>query len=586
MMCICPRRTALPMATILLSALLASPSLAAKTPTADEAAEAYVQGRMALANDNLVAASERFAVALKADDDDGARRRAFDVAMLSGDMQSAVKLANRIVLPEKSRPGEELSDSIIALTRAAGAAVARDWRSYDAVRIGLTVPARGESARLFGTLLEAYGHVGRGNFDAALQVIDGARNDSTRGIPASYLTEHRAHILAIARRWPEAADAYGALLAAEGANVSRLRIATAAASLEASATDPAYRSKAITALGGGLEHDPQLVEARTRLAADPAISGRKLGGLPRSATDGLGQLFIRLSADLGRERIMTASLGFARLATLVAPTMPDSWLLVSETLVRGEKPDLALAALDNLPPGSANREMADARRATILVNAGRTDEARAMLLRLATRRDAGVDDWSRLAELERRAGRLDQAADYYGRALQLVPPPEGLMHAQLLFLRGSAYEQAGNWKSAEPDLRKSAGLQPDNPVILNYLGYSLLDRRQDIDEASELIARAFKVTPDNGAIIDSMGWAEYVRGNYQAAVQLLEKARAAEPADPTVADHLGDALWMSGRKFEARHAWNSAAALSPEPKLAAILARKLDFGLDIALASK
>ena len=167
-----------------------------------------------------------------------------------------------------------------------------------------------------------------------------------------------------------------------------------------------------------------------------------------------------------------------------------------------------------------------------------------------------------------------------------MPEPAGPAHAQLLFLRGSVNEVAGNWADAEADLRKAAELQPDNPVILNYLGYSLLDRRMKIDEARDLIARAYKAAPDNGAIIDSMGWAEYVRGNYAEAVQLLERARAAEPADPTVADHLGDALWKAGRRIEARHAWNSAAALSPEPELQALLAKKLDFGLDIALASR
>jgi Flp pilus assembly protein TadD len=114
----------------------------------------------------------------------------------------------------------------------------------------------------------------------------------------------------------------------------------------------------------------------------------------------------------------------------------------------------------------------------------------------------------------------------------------------------------------------------------------LLDRRQKLPEARALIARAYKAAPENGAIIDSMGWAEFVAGNYPEAVQLLEKARAAEPADPTIADHLGDALWRAGRKFEARHAWTSAAALSPEAKLAALLGRKLDFGLDVALAGK
>jgi Flp pilus assembly protein TadD len=129
-------------------------------------------------------------------------------------------------------------------------------------------------------------------------------------------------------------------------------------------------------------------------------------------------------------------------------------------------------------------------------------------------------------------------------------------------------------------------LQPQNPVFLNYLGYSLLDRGVKLDEADRLIARAFEASPDNGAIIDSMGWARYVRGDYPGAVVLLERARAAEPGDPTVADHLGDALWRVGRRIEARHAWESAMTLEPDAKLKAALEGKLRYGLDIALARR
>jgi tetratricopeptide (TPR) repeat protein len=549
-----------------------------------EAAQAYVQGRLAVAADDLPAAAERFDLALQAGADDQLQRRALDVAILSGDMKTAVKLANRIQLASgaEARPGA--GDSMIALTRAVGAAAARDWRAYEAARADFSAPGRtGESAQLITILLEAWGLAGRGDVEAAIALLDGS---TERGISASYIAEHRAHLLALARRWPEAAEGYARIVNAEGAGVARLRIAAAAAALEASAKDPAWRTRAITTLGGGAERDPMLVDARAKLTADPGIAGRRLGGLPTRAQEGLALMLLRVAADLARERAVAPAVNFARLATLVEPGMPDAWLITADTLARADKADLALDALRQVPDTRPWGLLAETRRAAILAGQNRNEEAAVVAARLAARPDAGPEDWTRVADIARRAGRNAEAAADYGRAIALLPAEPGPVHAQLWFLRGSANELAGNWAQAEADLRRAVEVEPENALYLNYLGYSLLDRRLNLPEARALIARAYKAAPENGAIIDSMGWAEFTTGNFPEAVQLLEKARAAEPADPTIADHLGDALWQAGRRFEARHAWTSAAALSPEPKLEALLARKLEFGLDVALAGK
>jgi Flp pilus assembly protein TadD len=322
------------------------------------------------------------------------------------------------------------------------------------------------------------------------------------------------------------------------------------------------------------------------MAADPKMDGQRLGGLVTRPQEGIALMLLRVSTDLARERALSPAISFSRLATLVEPSMPDAWIVTADTLLRADKPDLALAALEPVPATAPWDLLADVRRVGILAAQGDHDAANRIATRLAARPDAGPEDWSRLADVARQAGRNADAAANYGKALALLPPEPGPVHAQLWFLRGSANEVAGNWADAEPDLRRAVEQEPDNALYLNYLGYSLLDRRLKLPEARDLIARAYKTAPENGAIIDSMGWAEYVSGNYREAVQLLEKARAAEPADPTVADHLGDALWQAGRRFEARHAWASAAALSPEPKLATALAHKLDYGLDVALAAR
>lgn len=568
------------LAILLLPALPAVAS--APKPDADLAAHAYVQGRLALAGDDLDAAARRFAEAMKVGADDGLKRRALDVALMSGDLKNAVQLANAIDLTAAG-PAPPGANSLVALTRAAGAAAARDWGAFGAARAAFAEPDATGSTAIISTLLDAYGLAGRGQMQAALALVD---PDTSKGIARSYLAEHRGHLLVLARRWPEAADAFGALIAAEGAGVTRLRLAAVASALEASRTDASYRAKAISWLGSGGERDQQLQMARDRLAANPALEGRKLGGLIERPTDGLALLFLRVSTDLGRERAVGPALGFARLATLLAPQMPEAWLVTTDALVKNERTELALAALKNLPSSPPWDEQARARRAAILIGARRFDEARALLAPEAAKPGATADDWLRLAEVERRAGNATSAAEAYGRALLLMADAPAPQRAQILFLRGSAREQAGAWEAAEADLRAAVELAPDNAVYLNYLGYSLLDRRLKTAEAKALIARAFKAAPENGAVIDSMGWAEFLTGNIAEAVRLLDMARAAEPADPTVADHLGDALWRAGRHIEARHAWAAARALDPEPKLAALLARKLDFGLDLALAER
>lgn len=570
----------------LLALLLAGP-LAASADPASPGAQAYVQGRLAMADSQLDVAARRFDDALKAgESDDMLRRRALEVAMLSGNAKAAFRLATALNTEAMARPAQvgATGDSLTALTAIASAASAQDWRALGAARPGLIEPApTATSTPVVGAILDAYGLAARQAWDMALQKLE---VPGATGAARSYLNEHRAHILGMAGRWPEAADAYAALVAGEGANVSRLRIAAAAAGLKAGKAEQTYRDRAIATLGGGSSDDPVVRQARATLAANPTLDGARLGGLVVKPEDGIALLFLRLAVDLGRERSGTPALSFARLATFVSPEMQEAWLVTSDTLMKLEQPELALAALDQARNAEPFARQVASRRAAILASEKQWAEAKALLKPLTIRADAGREDWVRLADVERREGDFAASASTMTKAIALVPEGRPAELGQYHFLRGAALEQGGDWAAAEADLRRAVALQPENPVFLNYLGYSLLDRRKSPDDARRHIEQAFTLAPDNGAIIDSMGWAAYVAGDYTEAVRLLDMARAAEPADAAVADHLGDALWMAGRRIEARHAWAAAAQLDPGAKLAANLARKLDFGLDVALANR
>ncbi len=563
----------------------AAPALA--TARQDAALAAYLRGRVAAGEDDLARASANFGVALATDREvPELRLNAFEAALVSGDLRTMTRLADELAAnpPEPgaaSRFG--FGAPVVALARASAAAAARDWRGFDAARAGFRDPP-GAATPVISTLLEAWSRAARGRWDEALAPLTGAEGNP---LARSYFLEHQGHILALAGRYAEAAEVYARIVAAEGASVPRLRLQAASTALEAARAEPAkaaaWREKAVLILGGGPPADPLLADARARLAATPGLDGRRLGGLVQSPGEGLALLFMRLAADASRDRPQPSSLAFARFATFVAPQMAETWLVAGDMLGRHGLHALAIASLDRVTAGPYARS-ARVRRAQLLAASGDLAGARARLAALAEEPGAGFEDWVRLAEVEREAKDYRAAAESLSRAIARLPDPASPETAWVWFLRGATLEQAGDWAAAEPDLRRAVELQGENAVFLNYLGYSLLDRGQSLDEADAFIARAFKAAPDNGAIIDSMGWSKFVRGHFAEAVELLEQARAAEPHDPTVADHLGDALWRVGRRIEARHVWTSALALEPDEKLRARLERKLAVGLDLAAA--
>src|SRR5690606_33991930 len=135
----------------------------------------------------------------------------------------------------------------------------------------------------------------------------------------------------------------------------------------------------------------------------------------------------------------------------------------------------------------------------------------------------------------------------------------------LFYFRGIAYERAKQWDKAEADLLQALALFPEQPHVLNYLGYSWVDQGMHLDEAMDMIARAVELRPNDGYIVDSLGWAHYRLGNYEEAVRELERAVELRPEDPVINDHLGDAYWKVGRRLEARFQWAHARDLDPEP---------------------
>ena len=537
--------------TLLVTAYHAGATPRAAAPASHD----YVLGRFADADNRPGDAARYYDAALKADPGDATlQRRAFDTALEAGDEKLSVGLAREL-------DAGGAGDAATALVTLADALRRRDWNAAAAVK-GL--PDTGY-ASVVAPLTGAWIRVGRGDVDGALALADPAK---FTGVARSYVTEHRALILVAAKRYAAADPLFAAMLGDEAKNVDRLRIAAA---MSLAAQHKTAEATALLAAGG---HDAALDAAARRVAAGQGAAAVE----PR---EGVAILAVRLAGDLAREKPVPLAIAFARVATFLAPDVGETWLVAGDVLLRSGRAAAALAAFDRVPARDPLAAVAAVHRGAALADLGRDEAARALFEAAANGPHATYDDWERLGDFERRIGHHAAAAADYGKAIALAGSDAGW---GLYFIRGSSFEQAGDWARGEADLRTALRLAPDEPTTLNYLGYALLDRGQKLPEATALIATAAKLRPDDGFIADSLGWAYFRTGELAKAVLVLEGAARQEPDDATINDHLGDAYWRAGRHLEARFQWRTAAALAPEPAEAALLAKKLDYGLDIATA--
>jgi Flp pilus assembly protein TadD len=292
----------------------------------------------------------------------------------------------------------------------------------------------------------------------------------------------------------------------------------------------------------------------------------------------------RLAIDLARERSEPMALNFARLASFLAPELPITWLTVGDMLGKADQTQPALAALDKVPAGLGLEEAVRARRAEVLEAAGQSTAAGQLLQRAAEAPEASADDWGGLAGWHSRASRFAEAASAYGMAIDRFGKGLGASAWNLHYLRGMMRDRAGDWPGAQSDFRAALALFPDEPGVLNYLGYGLLERGGAPVEARALIEKAAQLRPSDGGIIDSLGWVQLQTGEVDKAVATLERAISLEPQDPTIISHLGDALWQQGRRIEARFRWRQALALEAPAEDKRRLQARLDYGLDAAPA--
>ena len=243
-----------------------------------------------------------------------------------------------------------------------------------------------------------------------------------------------------------------------------------------------------------------------------------------------------------------------------------------------KKPDLAIATYRRLPADSVLKRNADIQMAIDLDALDKTDEATKHLQQLVDARPDDIEAIMALGNIERERKQYAECADTYGRGVAAIPAPTR-SNWTLFYFRGICFERAKQWPKAEADLKKALELYPDQPHVLNYLGYSWVDQGSNLEEGMRMIKRSVEQRPDDGYIVDSLGWAWFRQGKYEEAVKQLERAVELKPVDPTINDHLGDAYWRIGRTLEARFQWSHAKDLKPEPDDLKKIEAKIQNGL-------
>jgi len=303
---------------------------------------------------------------------------------------------------------------------------------------------------------------------------------------------------------------------------------------------------------------------------------------PRS---GVAEAMFGIASALRQQNASETALIFGRLALYLEPNYPIAQILVGDILETMDRLIEANGIYEQIDPKSPFAWTGQLRRATNWDALDQVDRAAEVLERMAAEQPAQIDALVQLGNILRSHAQFEKAADAYDRAIARIGKIEA-HHWSLLYTRGIALERSKQWDRAEKDFLKALELEPDQPFVLNYLGYSWVEQGKNLDRAQKMIEKAVELRPMDGYIIDSLGWVQYRLGKFADAVKNLERAVELRPEDPTINDHLGDAYWKVDRKLEAKFQWRRALSLDPDEELAEKIQIKLDRGMLIEAAAE
>lgn len=491
------------------------------------------------------------------------RERGFVAFLADGAMDDAFRVADRMIADDASNGLARLALGVRDLKAA----------RWDQALSRFEDETGARAADLTATLLAAWAHAGARDDEAALAAVD-----ALGGEPAFEIFRlYHGGLLASFLGLPEEAEER--LAAAYEMQPTALSI------VDAYARHIARRGRADEAADiyeAFLERVPRHPLAEARLAS--LAAGERPERPAASIAEGAAEVLYALGSAGNMQGDEMPAIIYLRLALHLAPQHEMTLITLADVFERMERREAAIALYEAVPRDSPLHVTAEIEIAHALERLERNAEAESRLRRLMAERPDDLEVVTALANILRVRKQWNDAIDYYTRALDMVGEPTSA-HWTLLYFRGAAYERAKQWPAAESDLKRALDLVPEtSPVgraqVLNYLGYSWVDMGMNIDEAFEMLQEAVALSPRDGMIIDSLGWAYYRLGRYEDAVRELERAVELKPEDPVINDHLGDAFWRVGRRLEARFQWQHALDNDPDEEEREKILRKLDVGLE------
>jgi tetratricopeptide (TPR) repeat protein len=536
---------------------VASPFEVSESPAGN-----YLSARIAEFEHDTLAASTFFREALRSDpQNNDLVQRAFVAALANGDMPDAYVLAQKVLARDPRNSSARLTLAV------------RDLKaeSYPAARKELSGSIGGHQRDLTAVLLTAWSQVGSGDLKKALTLVD-SLNEPSFGVFRDF---HAGLMLSAAGRFPEADKR---LQAAYGVDKTTLRLVDAYAR-NLSQLGRQDEAKAVyEAFEKVQPRHPMIQAALADLAA-----GKKLAPMVTDVSDGGAEVLYGLGAyglgaAGGRQGDEIAAMIFLRLALALDPEHVLALDTLGEAYGRLKQYEAAIEVYDQTPESSPMRANADIHIALLLDALGKSDDAVKRLKAILAAHPENAEALSALADLQRSRKDFVASADAYTRVLDLTKGNEKSQWA-VYYFRGVDYERAKQWGKAEADFKKALDLYPEQPLVLNYLGYSWVDQGAHLDEAFKMLRRAVELQPEDGYIVDSLAWAHFKLGHYDESVKLLERAIDLKPGDPVINDHLGDAYWRVGRKLDAKFQWNHARDLNPDPEDLPKILTKIEKGL-------
>lgn len=529
------------------------------TPVAAEPdSGAYLAARQAGINGDYTSASKFFQNALYADPNNpDIMLQAMTSFLGIGQIDNAAELGKTLI-----DAGGENQVANIAI-------MAQSVKSEDWEALFYQLEAGHEVGPLVDGLAQSWAYLGQGDTSRALESFDEVID--TPGL-RPFGQHHKAMALAIIGDL-ESADAIYTLPPSRGLTPTRGSVLAHINVL--SRMGDFDRATTLASRVFGSDTSPSIVAIREALEAQevPAFEG-----LVETPSHGIAFAFQNLADVLDGEASESYLLLYAQSARFIAPYDAEMHLTTARLLNELEQYDAAANTFAQVSTDHGAYPNAEMGRADALRRAGRLDQAIEVLSQLARSFPDQPMAYASLGDVYRQKRDFENAQVAYDTALQSFSE-DASVRWWLLYSRGIASERLDQWQAAENDFRAALALNPEDPSILNYLGYSLVDRGLKYEEALGMIETAAGLRPESGAIIDSLAWVYFKLGRFQDAVTPMERAAELEPNDPVISDHLGDIYWMVGRETEARFQWRRALSFEPEEDEAERIRRKLEIGL-------